>query len=121
MLILSQIPKQLERNNFTASFKDNVEKGADGLKCLFTFQFLLTFFLAGILAKMALWVNVLQIITMMPLLKIGFPPISLIFLGVITDVSEFDFLDPEWTTDHFIVYDEDNYHEINDQFASLVS
>ena len=99
---------QVERNNFTASLKGNIEKGADTLKGLFTFQFFLNFFLAGILMKMSIWVNALQIMTMMPLLKIGFPPISLIYLGVIVNVAEFDFLDPEWTTDYFMVYDEDN-------------
>ena len=108
LILHGKLPMQLERNSFTESFEGNVETGADSLKGLFSFQLVLNLVLSGILGKMALWVNTLQIMTMMPLFMIGFPAISLIFLAAIVNVAEFDFLDPRWTTDLFMVYDEKN-------------
>lgn len=119
--IQGQIPMLIEKTAFTQSFKGNMETGSDCLKGLFTLQFLLSLILSGILGYMALWVNALQIITMMPLFMIGFPGITLIFLSAIVNVAEFDFLDPQWTTDLFMVYDEKNAFKIKASFEKLVT
>jgi hypothetical protein len=52
------------------------------------------------------WINTVQIITMIPMLRIALPAILITALSVVINLTEFDILDADWTTNLIFLYEE---------------
>lgn len=55
--------------------------------------------MSGILGQLVIWINSVQIMTLLPMLQVVLPALTVMFLKIIIDISEFDILDPDYTTD----------------------
>jgi hypothetical protein len=76
------------------------------LKGFISVNFLLGLFLAPLIGMLFNWINTIQIITMIPMLRVALPAMVVLTMTVVINLSEFDILDADWTTSLIFVYEE---------------
>lgn len=96
----------MEVSSFTQKFEKNIDTGAKAVKSVMTIQLAINAIFSGMLGKLVIFVSALQIILMLPMQRVGLPAMVASFLKITISIAEFDVIDPEWTVDKFLEYDE---------------
>lgn len=63
-------------------------------------------FMAGALSFMIGWINTLQIIIHLPMLKILVPANVSLFFQLVIPIVTFDVIPPEWSTEYIMEFEE---------------
>jgi hypothetical protein len=106
ILLKSFVKKQSPNNEFTRAFEKSTETTGEVLKGFISLTFILGLVLAPIIGRMFNWINTVQIITMIPMLRVVLPSLVVLTLSIVIDLTEFDILDADWTTSLIFVYEE---------------
>jgi hypothetical protein len=65
--------------------------------------------------------NSLQIIIHLPILRIIAPGIVIVYLSILLDITQFDLIDPEWTTELIFDFDYEMLERIADkEFSQII-
>lgn len=77
------------------------------MKIMMVLSFLMNVFMTGKAMKyFVVWINAMQMIMHLPMMRPLLPPNVLSFIGVILPVVTFDLIQPEYSTDLVFKFDE---------------
>ena len=105
-VISRPIQKQLEDSEANRNFAESSQRGTDSMKAALVFTFLVNLIMAGALGHMIGWINTLQLIIHLPMLRILVPANVSVFFQTIIPIVTFDLIPPEWSTEYFLDFEE---------------
>ena len=89
----SRVRKQLENSDFNKEFTETSEQSSEMMKIMMVVAFLMNMLMTGrSLYYFIVWINAMQIIMHLPMLRPLLPPNVLSFIGVILPVVNFDLI-----------------------------
>ena len=101
-VISRAIQRQLEDSESNRSFAASSQRGTDGMMAALVFAFIVNLVMAGALGHMIGWINTLQLIIHLPMLRILVPANVSVFFQTIIPIVTFDLIPPEWSTEYIM-------------------
>ena len=96
----------MEDSDASRNFAKSTETSKNGLLVAMGLTMVLQLFMAGAMSFMIGWINTLQIIIHLPMIKILIPSNVSVFFQTIIPVVTFDIIPPEWSTEHIMEFEE---------------
>jgi hypothetical protein len=91
------------------------------MKIMMVVSFAMNVFMTGkSMHYFVVWINAMQMIMHLPMLKPLLPPNVLSFIGVILPVVTFDLIQPEYSTDLVFNFDENPDDEFEESWDSEI-
>lgn len=96
----------MEDSESNRNYAKSTETSKKGLMITVTITLVMQLFMAGALGYMIMWINTLQIIIHLPMVKLIVPSNVNVFFQTIIPVVTFDLIPPEWSTEYFMDFEE---------------
>jgi len=105
-VISRPIQRQLEDTETNRNLAESFQKATDAVMVAIVFTFIVNLIMAGALSFMIGWINTLQLIIHLPMLRILVPANVSVFFQTIIPIVTFDLIPPEWSTEYFLDFEE---------------
>mmetsp|Transcript_9281 Transcript_9281/g.14051 ORF Transcript_9281/g.14051 Transcript_9281/m.14051 type:complete len:253 (+) Transcript_9281:2509-3267(+) len=110
--------KQVEPTALTKNFESGVQATEGALVSLLVISFLLQILLTGGMQYLVVFIRSLQLILHLPLLNVIVPANVLIMFSTTMSIAMFDVLDPAWTTELVLEFDDEAQEELAEDIPS---
>lgn len=111
-ILKSKLRRQLQDSATMRTFAASSEGAADSMKGVLIMSFVLNIVLSGVMSYMVSWLNSLQMIIHLPMLRYMFPANVSSLYSLIMPVVTFDIIDPEWSTMLLFEFDEPKQEQL---------
>ena len=106
----------MEDSEANRNFASSTETAKDGMMGAMVITFVLQMFLAGAMGFMIGWINTLQMIIHLPMVRILIPSNVNVFFQTIIPIVTFDIIPPEYSTEYIMEFEEFPEEQFADSF-----